>query len=834
MSLMGKLGNLEAAGLVQVARIEPDLEYLFRHALVQEAAYASLLESDRQQLHLSVGEAIERVYPERLNEFAAVLARHFEKAGDDEHALVYFIRAAEAALESYANKEAEMHFRRALELSCPACEHAYLLGGLGESLYRQTRFEEAIDAWQNGISLYQDERDWNGVAHLYSRLARVTWHMGDLPGSLEICKEGLSIVNKAPDSGEMAMLLHETARSNYFNGNSEEAFHLCKKSMKMAENFGATKVLADALATYGVLPDLSPDESLAALEKSVKLGHKNGYLEIAARAYHNLGAMTSMHTTDMQMARHYYQKAAELGRQRGVITEELYSMEVVTRIDLSMGKLIEVEEALERIEKLVQELPDPSTVEMSISDLKIGLWWMRGKWKEAVKFAYQGYKNAFADENLQKQFSFAANYTWMMLELHRYAEVDDLSDVESVLKSIIQVAENWMGEKLWPYTQLIILNGRQKRFDQAHKMLQKAEEIAKKSASHWNETSIGEAKADLLFQEGHYDDAMQIYVKVVEIHKKIENRWSQARCLMDWAETCASKADPADLEQARNMYREALILFDEIGAHRHKKVVEDRLLKLQEKIYNQAVSSQRDAQELARAAEVQGSLLPDEIPQLEGWQIAVTLHPARQTSGDFYDFIPLVGGRLGILVADVADKGAAAALFMATSQSLIRTYAGEFIDNPDKVLAAASRRILIDTHAGLFVTVFYGVLDTNTGELVYCNAGHTPAIWVSKEGKLKTLPRSGPPLGAFEGSSWELGKLQLHPGENLVLYSDGVTEAQNDQEEFFGDKGLEIALKKTQVGTASTLRDAVLQDVHQFVGGAPQFDDITLMVIHRE
>ena len=129
MTLFGQLGTLESAGLLQVARVDPELEYLFRHALVQDAAYASLLESDRKRLHKVVGETVERLYPERLDEFSAVLSLHFAQAGDDLQALRYAGRAGATALATYANREAEIHFRRALQLACPECERVPLLAG---------------------------------------------------------------------------------------------------------------------------------------------------------------------------------------------------------------------------------------------------------------------------------------------------------------------------------------------------------------------------------------------------------------------------------------------------------------------------------------------------------------------------------------------------------------------------------------------------------------------------------------------------------------------------------------------------------------------------------
>src|SRR4030042_1353767 len=112
MSLLNSLGTLESAGLIQVAKVEPDVEYLFRHSLVQDAAYASLLEGDRKRLHEAVGNAIEQLYPERKRELAAILGYHFKQAGQDQRALSYFILAGDVALSIYANQEAELQYRR--------------------------------------------------------------------------------------------------------------------------------------------------------------------------------------------------------------------------------------------------------------------------------------------------------------------------------------------------------------------------------------------------------------------------------------------------------------------------------------------------------------------------------------------------------------------------------------------------------------------------------------------------------------------------------------------------------------------------------------------------
>ena len=118
MTVISQLSKLESAGLIRLAQYEPELEYLFRHALVQDAAYSTLLTTDRRRLHQAVGEAVETLYADRLDELAAMLARHFQRAGDEQHALDYYVRAGYSALASFANQEAETLFRSALALSC--------------------------------------------------------------------------------------------------------------------------------------------------------------------------------------------------------------------------------------------------------------------------------------------------------------------------------------------------------------------------------------------------------------------------------------------------------------------------------------------------------------------------------------------------------------------------------------------------------------------------------------------------------------------------------------------------------------------------------------------
>ena len=246
--------------------------------------------------------------------------------------------------------------------------------------------------------------------------------------------------------------------------------------------------------------------------------------------------------------------------------------------------------------------------------------------------------------------------------------------------------------------------------------------------------------------------------------------------------------------------------------------------------HQENMQRQKMAQELAFAGRIQQSFLPKEIPQHPNWDFAATLIPARETSGDFYDFVPLGDGRLGLIVADVADKGTGAALYMALSRTLIRTYAMQFPDDPGKALQFANERILTDTESDQFVTVFYGVVELENGRFTYANAGHNPTFHLN--GAVQTLSKTGIPLGMFDGMEWQQQTVQIGVGDSLILYSDGVPEAQNMQQEEFGEVRL-LEIAQRPFSQAADLHTAITTAVQQFVGEAPQFDDITLMVVTR-
>jgi phosphoserine phosphatase RsbU/P len=249
------------------------------------------------------------------------------------------------------------------------------------------------------------------------------------------------------------------------------------------------------------------------------------------------------------------------------------------------------------------------------------------------------------------------------------------------------------------------------------------------------------------------------------------------------------------------------------------------------RLYQVAIEKGRLEQELQLARDLQRSLLPQYAPRLPGWQFVARWQPARQVAGDFYDFIP-VGDRLGFIIADVSDKGMAAALFMALSRSILRATLSQA--GPVDGIIQANRLICADAVDGMFVTLFYGLLDPATGVLTYVNAGHDPPLlYDAAADQWQTLSLTGPVLGVDEAMAYEQRTIRLNPGDFLLLYTDGVTDATNSQRQEFGRARLHQVVTAERRASALSLMSALEQALFDFVGGSEPFDDVTILLVKR-
>ena len=244
----------------------------------------------------------------------------------------------------------------------------------------------------------------------------------------------------------------------------------------------------------------------------------------------------------------------------------------------------------------------------------------------------------------------------------------------------------------------------------------------------------------------------------------------------------------------------------------------------------------RSSAELHIAAEIQQSFLPEVIPQITGFDIAAKSVMAKEVGGDFFDvipfeIIPLEKGTLGILIADVSGKGVPAALFMALSRIVVRVNALWHRD-PAKAIFDANNIIAQDSKAGMFVTLFYGILSEKDQTLTYVNAGHNPpVVFRSRDESLEELMPTGIVLGAVENREYFSRTVDIGTGDIIVLYTDGITESINAREEMYGEERLHSIIRTNSRLPAMEIMKKILESVQEFTGDMPQFDDITLMVI---
>jgi steroid delta-isomerase-like uncharacterized protein len=244
----------------------------------------------------------------------------------------------------------------------------------------------------------------------------------------------------------------------------------------------------------------------------------------------------------------------------------------------------------------------------------------------------------------------------------------------------------------------------------------------------------------------------------------------------------------------------------------------------------EAQERERIEQELRVARQIQRSLLPEATPELYGWRLTAYYKPAREVGGDFYDFLELENGRLGLVVGDATGKGIPAALVMATTRGMLRAVA-QSLDSPGEVLARVNDALCPDIPSEMFVTCFYAILDPKSGTLRYANAGHDlPYLWHG--GDTEELRARGMPLGLMPEMSYDESEAVLREGDCVLFYSDGLVEAHDPHYEMFGFPRLGALI--AEHGKQRSLVNSLLKELYSFVGeGWEQEDDITLLTLER-
>ncbi len=250
------------------------------------------------------------------------------------------------------------------------------------------------------------------------------------------------------------------------------------------------------------------------------------------------------------------------------------------------------------------------------------------------------------------------------------------------------------------------------------------------------------------------------------------------------------------------------------------------------RLYGEEQSLKKIEEELNFATEIQTNLLPSSNPQLDGFNIAGKSIPAKEVGGDYYDFITIDENNSVICLGDISGKGMPAAMLMANLQATLRGQA-LFTSSAGECLTRANKLLYRSTDLQMHATLFYGILDSSKDIFHFSNAGHNPPFLIDSDKKVTRLTKGGTVLGFMEDYQFEEDLIKLNTGDTVIIYSDGITEALNKQNEEFGEDRLLTILTENMKSTADTLIEKVFNAIKTFVNDVPQSDDITIVVIKK-
>ena len=306
------------------------------------------------------------------------------------------------------------------------------------------------------------------------------------------------------------------------------------------------------------------------------------------------------------------------------------------------------------------------------------------------------------------------------------------------------------------------------------------------------------------------------------------------KCIM-----VSAYGDMGNIRQAMNNgafdFATKPIDLDDLSVTIEKAIEQIQYIKTMQKEHKELTSIKGD---LAVAREIQQAILPRIFPpfpeEANTLDIAASMNAAKDVGGDFYDFFRIDNDRIGFTIADVSGKGVPAAIFMAVARTLIRATGIRGV-SPAECITYINALLSQEAVNNMFVTVFYGIYNIHTGEVTYANAGHNPPYLVRADGSVEMLPLSKDIVaGAFDDFQYSQESLQLEPGDTLLLYTDGVTEAINTEDKEYGEGRLEKQLAQCSNLSCQEIIDKVKEDVKAFAGEAEQSDDITLFALKRK
>jgi tetratricopeptide (TPR) repeat protein len=542
------LTQLESSGLIRLAQRNPDLEYLFRHALLQEAAYDSILKADRKLLHLAVAEEMEQLHHDRLDESSALLGFHFREAGKKDKAREYFSRAANYAAAKFANHEAELNLRAALELSPGEQEQASLVLRLGTALMMVGHLEEARGFFQQALPIYIKYKDFDNVAGIYGMFAQVLWGFNDVAGILEITQEGLRVVGDQPAGKGMADLLRWAAAGCVFNDRLDEGTVLVYKALDVSRKAKVHHALAHSLATLGVIQDQlgQPEQAVASYKQAIVIAEKYSLSNPNARARNNLASLLVTMGRLSEAAEHYEYMVALCQKENNIFFK-IWFLAQLGLVYLDLGKTRQAFELLEQLD-IDQKAVGGNTYREQYDEFLGMTCYYTGGVSQAKEVLTKLHETT---NNRQTILSTAVEKAAILQAQGSYPEA------VALIEKAIRESGTWSGAEQW----FLLAAARALAGDApgARKDLAHADDMIDAQPNFLETIERLKAEINLDLLETHYSAAMEKYRELAEHYRAAEYRWRYAQTLRDWANVCI-KANRFDA--ARDFLEQVAMEFD--------------------------------------------------------------------------------------------------------------------------------------------------------------------------------------------------------------------------------------------------------------------------------
>ena len=510
-TLVAHLEQAERAQLIEETPGRGLERFSFAHALIPTTLRDNLSSLRRHRLHRRVATVIEQTRSDDLE----TLAYHYSEAGDESKALAYTIRAGDRALSVYANREAERYYQSALLLAQETTEKAHLHSNLGQSLFRQSRYAEAINQWRSAIAAYQELGNGDAMAGLYARSARAAAYSGNMPESLALCEAGITALSTGPESAGQAALYHEAARAYHFSGQPTQAQQYGERALAVARRLGVIEVEAEALTTLGLLPGQTHNTQLNLFQQAIQLAESGRFLGTATRAYNNL-ANALEEAGDLLAAREYYQRAAALARQRQSPSEELFVSCQAVNISLWLGDVADAENQIEPLRQLLTQVGDEGGWGATGLRLtEIMLLRHQGSGEQALPLMQSFQQEMRQRGDLQHLFNIDFDLAELLCELNRW------EDAEPALREALEIGEQ--GVVGWglvrPRCLLAVVCARLDRWAESQAHLTVAEQQAGDDPSLWEQEALAMATSRLAALKGQWNEAQAAFAQAMLVRR---------------------------------------------------------------------------------------------------------------------------------------------------------------------------------------------------------------------------------------------------------------------------------------------------------------------------